>query len=170
MISVFLSMCLSLHRSVRSRRPVADGRLWRFFPCQLHRLRLSSLLLVSSVSFALLSEDVVLKKSSTQCKIDDPISCSFHSVKAIETHGKDDDTKWLTYWVVYATFSLLEFFTDIFLFWIPLYAFMKVSQRCAESVIRIATAQLILWRASSWHLDISFKLQAWNSYLNKVEA
>ena len=50
---------------------------------------------------------------------------AYCSVKAIESHGKDDDTKWLTYWVVYASFSLLEFFTDILLFWIPLYAFLK---------------------------------------------
>ncbi|PAA55852.1 hypothetical protein BOX15_Mlig010854g1 [Macrostomum lignano] len=50
---------------------------------------------------------------------------AYASVKAIETHEKDDDTKWLTYWVVYAAFSLLETFTDIFLWWIPLYAFLK---------------------------------------------
>lgn len=49
------------------------------------------------------------------------------SFKAIETKQKDDDTKWLTYWVVYAVFSLVEYFTDIFLFWIPLYWFLKVN-------------------------------------------
>jgi TB2/DP1, HVA22 family len=47
-------------------------------------------------------------------------------VKAIESKEKDDDTKWLTYWVVYSFFSLVEFFTDIFLFWIPFYWFLKV--------------------------------------------
>lgn len=50
---------------------------------------------------------------------------AYCSVKAIESSDKSDDTKWLTYWVVYGVFSLMEFFTDIFLFWIPLYAFMK---------------------------------------------
>jgi len=50
---------------------------------------------------------------------------AYCSVKAIESHAKEDDTKWLTYWVVYSAFSLIEFFTDIFLFWIPLYAFLK---------------------------------------------
>jgi len=50
---------------------------------------------------------------------------AYASVKAIETHDKDDDTKWLTYWVIFSTFSLLEFFTDIFLFWIPFYSFLK---------------------------------------------
>jgi len=48
------------------------------------------------------------------------------SIKAIETKQKDDDTKWLTYWVVYSVFHLMEFFADIFLFWIPLYWFFKV--------------------------------------------
>ncbi|PAA60480.1 hypothetical protein BOX15_Mlig025257g3, partial [Macrostomum lignano] len=50
---------------------------------------------------------------------------AYASVKAIESPAKDDDTKWLTYWVVYAAFGLLETFTDILLFWIPLYAFLK---------------------------------------------
>eukprot|EP00918_Siedleckia_nematoides_P079834 GHVU01174940.1.p1 GENE.GHVU01174940.1~~GHVU01174940.1.p1 ORF type:complete len:201 (-),score=33.02 GHVU01174940.1:2142-2744(-) len=50
---------------------------------------------------------------------------AYASVKAIESKGKDDDTKWLTYWVVYSTFSLVEFFTDIFLFWIPFYWLLK---------------------------------------------
>jgi receptor expression-enhancing protein 5/6 len=50
---------------------------------------------------------------------------AYASFKAIETKEKDDDTKWLTYWVVYAVFSLVEYFTDIFLFWIPLYWFIK---------------------------------------------
>ena len=49
------------------------------------------------------------------------------SVKAIESVNKDDDTQWLTYWVVYSVFSLGEFFTDILLSWIPLYWFLKVS-------------------------------------------
>ncbi|XP_033750010.1 receptor expression-enhancing protein 5-like isoform X3 [Pecten maximus] len=50
---------------------------------------------------------------------------AYASIKAIESHTKDDDTKWLTYWVVYALFSLIEFFADIFLFWIPFYWFLK---------------------------------------------
>uniref|UniRef100_A0A7N5JSP4 Receptor expression-enhancing protein n=1 Tax=Ailuropoda melanoleuca TaxID=9646 RepID=A0A7N5JSP4_AILME len=33
----------------------------------------------------------------------------------------DDDTTWLTYWVVYGTFSVAEFFSDTFLFWFPFY-------------------------------------------------
>jgi len=53
------------------------------------------------------------------------IYLAYASIKAIESKEKDDDTKWLTYWVTYALFSLLEFFSDIFLFWIPFYNLSK---------------------------------------------
>ncbi|XP_077479056.1 receptor expression-enhancing protein 5 [Stigmatopora argus] len=46
---------------------------------------------------------------------------AYISIKAIESATKDDDTKWLTYWVVYGLFSVLEFFADIFLSWFPFY-------------------------------------------------
>ncbi len=54
--------------------------------------------------------------------------CSSCSIKAIESNNKEDDTKWLTYWVVYGLFSVAEFFSDIFLFWFPFYYAGKV--RC----------------------------------------
>ncbi|KAL8609159.1 Receptor expression-enhancing protein 5 [Nucella lapillus] len=50
---------------------------------------------------------------------------AYASIKAIETKQKDDDTKWLTYWVTYSVFHLVEFFSDIFLFWIPFYWLLK---------------------------------------------
>lgn len=50
---------------------------------------------------------------------------AYASIKAIESKDKDDDTKWLTYWVVYAAFSLIEFFSDYFLSWIPFYWLLK---------------------------------------------
>nr|XP_020474334.1 receptor expression-enhancing protein 5-like [Monopterus albus] len=46
---------------------------------------------------------------------------AYTSIKAIESVNKDDDTKWLTYWVVYGVFSVVEFFADIFLSWFPFY-------------------------------------------------
>ncbi|KAK7116560.1 receptor expression-enhancing protein 5-like isoform X2 [Littorina saxatilis] len=50
---------------------------------------------------------------------------AYASIKAIESPQKDDDTKWLTYWVTYSVFSLLEFFADLFLFWVPFYWLLK---------------------------------------------
>ncbi|CAJ0938476.1 unnamed protein product [Ranitomeya imitator] len=46
-------------------------------------------------------------------------------IKAIESPSKDDDTQWLTYWVVYGVFSIIEFFSDIFLSWFPFYYIIK---------------------------------------------
>uniref|UniRef100_A0A674HQP1 Receptor expression-enhancing protein n=1 Tax=Taeniopygia guttata TaxID=59729 RepID=A0A674HQP1_TAEGU len=46
---------------------------------------------------------------------------SFLSIKAIESNSKEDDTMWLTYWVVYGVFSIAEFFSDLFLYWFPFY-------------------------------------------------
>jgi len=50
---------------------------------------------------------------------------AYASVKAVESVNKDDDTQWLTYWVVYSGFSMLEFFSDMFLSWFPLYFLFK---------------------------------------------
>lgn len=50
---------------------------------------------------------------------------AYASVRAIESKPKDDDTKWLMYWVVFALFSVVEFFSDILLNWFPLYWLAK---------------------------------------------
>lgn len=42
---------------------------------------------------------------------------AYMSFKAISTPGTDDDTQWLTYWVVYAFFNLTESVTDLILSW-----------------------------------------------------
>ncbi|XP_044264659.1 receptor expression-enhancing protein 5 [Tribolium madens] len=50
---------------------------------------------------------------------------AYVSIRAIESKQKDDDTKWLTYWVVFAIFSIFEFFSDLIVGWFPLYWLMK---------------------------------------------
>lgn len=50
---------------------------------------------------------------------------AYASMIALETQRKEDDTKWLTYWVTFATFSLLEFFSEIILDFIPFYWLAK---------------------------------------------
>ena len=50
---------------------------------------------------------------------------SYASFIAVETKRKDDDTQWLTYWVVYATFTVLESFIEVILFWFPFYYSFK---------------------------------------------
>lgn len=53
---------------------------------------------------------------------------AYVSIHAIESHNKEDDTKWLTYWVVFAVFSVFEFFADIIVGWFPLYWLAKVNK------------------------------------------
>jgi len=51
-----------------------------------------------------------------------PAMCS---MRALESSRKEDDTRWLTYWVVFAVFSVIEFFSDILLSWMPFYYLAK---------------------------------------------
>ncbi|XP_054160355.1 receptor expression-enhancing protein 5-like [Oppia nitens] len=51
---------------------------------------------------------------------------AYASIKALESPNKEDDTKWLTYWVVFALFSVVEFFSDVIFSWFPLYWLVKV--------------------------------------------
>ncbi|XP_048584115.1 receptor expression-enhancing protein 5 isoform X2 [Nematostella vectensis] len=51
---------------------------------------------------------------------------AYQSVKAVESVQKDDDTQWLIYWVVFASFNIVEFFSDILLSWFPLYFLTKL--------------------------------------------
>ena len=51
---------------------------------------------------------------------------AYCSMKAIETKQKDDDTKWLTYWVVFAVFTIVEYFSDTIVGWFPVYWLAKV--------------------------------------------
>jgi receptor expression-enhancing protein 5/6 len=50
---------------------------------------------------------------------------AYASMKAVESSGKDDDTKWLTYWVVFSFITLIEFPAEIILQWIPFYSLIK---------------------------------------------
>jgi receptor expression-enhancing protein 5/6 len=54
---------------------------------------------------------------------------AYHSIKALESPNKDDDTKWLTYWVVFALLSIIEYFSNILLYWFPFYWLFKVSHK-----------------------------------------
>ena len=50
---------------------------------------------------------------------------AYCSIKALESKNKDDDTQWLMYWVVFACFSVIEFFSDIIMGWVPFYWLAK---------------------------------------------
>jgi len=52
---------------------------------------------------------------------------AYMSFKAIESEDKEDDTQWLTYWVVYSFFTVLETFVSFLLSWIPFYFAFKLA-------------------------------------------
>lgn len=50
---------------------------------------------------------------------------AYASIKAIESPQKGDDTKWLTYWTVFAFLTVVEFPTNVLLSWVPFYWLLK---------------------------------------------
>ncbi|CAJ0575265.1 unnamed protein product, partial [Mesorhabditis spiculigera] len=50
---------------------------------------------------------------------------AYMSIRAIESQSKEDDTQWLTYWVVFAIFTVAEFFSHQILAVFPIYWLFK---------------------------------------------
>ena len=52
---------------------------------------------------------------------------AYMSFKALNTPQPDDDTQWLTYWVVFSFYNLTEQLTSVFMSWIPFYFVLKMA-------------------------------------------
>lgn len=52
---------------------------------------------------------------------------AYKSFEAIEGKNHGDDTQWLTYWVVYAFFSIIEVFDSVLVYWIPFFFAFKLA-------------------------------------------
>ncbi|KAL1931401.1 hypothetical protein VTP01DRAFT_9543 [Rhizomucor pusillus] len=50
---------------------------------------------------------------------------AYASFKAIESPTTADDKQWLTYWTVIGFVQLIEYFSDILLYWFPFYYLFK---------------------------------------------
>ena len=50
---------------------------------------------------------------------------AYCSIKALESSDQDDKTRWLVYWVVFAFFSVIEYFADSTVGWLPFYWLTK---------------------------------------------
>jgi receptor expression-enhancing protein 5/6 len=46
---------------------------------------------------------------------------AYMSFKAIESQDTDDDKQWLTYWVVYGNFTVVDSVAEVLLSWVPFY-------------------------------------------------
>ena len=49
-----------------------------------------------------------------------------HSIRAIESPEKDDDKKWLTYWMVLGVFTFLETFVGFIFYFIPYWDWVRL--------------------------------------------
>lgn len=49
----------------------------------------------------------------------------YASIKAVETKEKDDDTQWLTYWIIFSLFKISEGIADFLISFIPFYFLLK---------------------------------------------
>merc|ERR1712057_145975 len=52
---------------------------------------------------------------------------AYASFKSLESQNTNDDRLWLTYWVVYSCFCLIEGFLEYILFWVPFYYPIKLA-------------------------------------------
>jgi receptor expression-enhancing protein 5/6 len=50
---------------------------------------------------------------------------TYASILAVRSEGTEDDTHWLIYWIVFASFSLLDFFADSVMEVLPVYWLFK---------------------------------------------
>lgn len=50
----------------------------------------------------------------------------FMSFLALESDGEDDDKQWLTYWVVFGIFNIVDQFAGFILAFVPFYFFLKL--------------------------------------------
>lgn len=86
-----------------------------------------TLMLIGGVCFAkILLIDIIFGRSGQLiCHFIAFVYPAYRTTKAIESRhngGEDGDSvQWLMYWVVFAIFHLIEFFSDTILGWLPMY-------------------------------------------------
>lgn len=61
------------------------------------------------------------------CNLIGTVYPAYLSFKAIESKEGDDDKQWLTYWVVFAIYSVVDDFSGVLLFWLPFYYPIKLA-------------------------------------------
>lgn len=81
-------------------------------------------LLVVLVAFVMVFSGVL---DYLVCNLIGTVYPAYLSFKAIESKGGDDDKQWLTYWVVFAIYSVVDDFSGVLLFWLPFYYPIKLA-------------------------------------------
>jgi receptor expression-enhancing protein 5/6 len=94
--------------------------------------------------------------SRVMCMCAGVIWPAYKSYQAIKTTDKEDDTLWLTYWVVFSLFSFIEFFLDIILVWLPLYYELKFCF-ILWMTLPYTNGALLVWQKAEPVLDVWVK-------------
>lgn len=87
--------------------------------------KVKRLYLASGILFILALYLIVGYAAELICNLFGFVYPAYRSLKALETSSKEDDTKWLIYWVTFATFNVVEFFSDVLWHWFPPYYLAK---------------------------------------------
>ncbi|KAF3683384.1 HVA22-like protein k [Capsicum annuum] len=95
-----------------------------------------------------LNTNVVVRTACCSVGIVLPVYSTF---KAIEMGDQNEQRKWLLYWAVYGSFSIVEAFTDKFLYWFPLYYHVKLAF--------LVWLQLPSAEISAWEIAIAFTVR-----------
>ena len=106
----------------------------------------NTLLLVGGICFVkIILIDIIFGRSGELvCLFIGFVYPAYRTTKAIESRyfGKDesDIIQWLMYWVVFAAFHLIEFFSDTILGWVPMYWLAKcVFLICCMSPLNLSS-------------------------------
>ncbi|KAF7720836.1 ER membrane protein DP1/Yop1 [Apophysomyces ossiformis] len=71
---------------------------------------------------------------------------AYASFKAIESPATDDDKQWLTYWTVIGFVHIVEYFSDILLYWFPFYYLFKTALVLWLALPRFRGAEILYAR------------------------
>lgn len=52
---------------------------------------------------------------------------ALHSIRAIDSHDDEDDKIWLTYWMIFGFFHVIETFLGFIIYFIPYYSWIKIA-------------------------------------------
>ncbi|KAI4487988.1 hypothetical protein M0804_004836 [Polistes exclamans] len=103
-----------------------ESKPWtKFFTFAEEKTGINRLYLFIQLIFVLALYLLIGAGQQLVCNIIGFIYPAYCSMKALESPKTDDDTKWLTYWVVFALFTIIEFFSEFIVQWLPFYWLLK---------------------------------------------